>query len=184
MVMTKTATDDPIRYALAACSLGQVLVAASGHGVRAIMLHEDTAFLVADLERRFPGVLLVEAPGEMATLIDRVVEQIETPTADFQLALDPRGTDFQQRVWQALCEVPLGETASYADIAARIGSPGAVRAVAQACGANHISVAIPCHRIVRAGGGLGGYHWGVARKRALLAREARAVQAGPIDLFD
>jgi AraC family transcriptional regulator of adaptative response/methylated-DNA-[protein]-cysteine methyltransferase len=163
-----------IRFAVGECSLGSILVAQSEIGVCAILLGDDPEALVRDLQDRFPRATLIGADGEFEQLVSRVVGFIEAPGLGLDLPLDVRGTAFQQRVWQALQEIPVGSTASYTEIAARIGSPKSVRAVAQACAANPLAVAIPCHRVVRNDGGLSGYRWGVERKRALQEREARA----------
>jgi AraC family transcriptional regulator of adaptative response/methylated-DNA-[protein]-cysteine methyltransferase len=125
-----------------------------------------------DLQDRFPKAQLIGGDPAFERMVARVVGFVEAPAQGFDLPLDVRGTAFQQRVWQALCEIPSGSTASYAEIAERIGRPKAVRAVAQACASNGIAVAIPCHRVVRTDGALSGYRWGVERKRALLDREA------------
>jgi AraC family transcriptional regulator of adaptative response/methylated-DNA-[protein]-cysteine methyltransferase len=162
-----------IRFAIGQCSLGAILVARSDRGVCAIQLGNDPAMLACDLQDRFPRAKLVAGDAEFEQWVARVVGFVEAPRLGLDLPLDVRGTAFQQRVWQALRDIPAGHTASYADIAARIDAPKAVRAVAQACGANPLAVAIPCHRVVRSDGGLSGYRWGVERKRALLAREAQ-----------
>jgi AraC family transcriptional regulator, regulatory protein of adaptative response / methylated-DNA-[protein]-cysteine methyltransferase len=162
-----------IRFAVGECSLGSILVAASDRGVCAILLGDDPDALARDLQDRFPRAAIVGGDPAFEALVARVVAFVEVPRLGLDLPLDLRGTAFQQRVWQALRAVPAGATASYRDIAARIGAPAAVRAVAQACGANPLAVAIPCHRVVRSDGGLSGYRWGVERKRALLDREAR-----------
>jgi AraC family transcriptional regulator of adaptative response/methylated-DNA-[protein]-cysteine methyltransferase len=164
--------DAAIRFAIGECSLGSILVARSDLGVCAILLGDDPEQLVHDLEDRFPRAELIGGDAEFESLVAAVVGFVEQPSIGLALPLDVRGTAFQQRVWQALLQVPPGETVSYSEIAKRIGSPGAVRAVAQACGANALAVAIPCHRVVRNDGGISGYRWGVERKRALLAREA------------
>ena len=161
-----------IRFAVGECSLGAVLVAATDKGVCAILLGDDADVLVRDLQDRFPHAELIGGDEEFERMVAQVVGFIEAPALGLDLPLDVRGSVFQQRVWQALRQIPAGATASYAEIAARIGSPKAVRAVAQACAANAIAVAIPCHRVVRSDGTLSGYRWGVERKRALLAREA------------
>jgi AraC family transcriptional regulator of adaptative response/methylated-DNA-[protein]-cysteine methyltransferase len=163
-----------IRFAVAACSLGALLVAASERGVCAIFLGDDADTVERELRERFPGATLVAGDAAFERLVARVVALVEAPGLGLDLPLDARGTAFQRRVWQALREIPPGRTASYTDIAASIGAPGAVRAVAGACAANPLAVAIPCHRVVRRDGGLSGYRWGVARKRTLLAREASA----------
>jgi AraC family transcriptional regulator, regulatory protein of adaptative response / methylated-DNA-[protein]-cysteine methyltransferase len=162
-----------IRFAIGECSLGSILIARSEQGVCAILLGDDPDVLVRDLQDTFPRANLIGGNAEFEQLVARVVGFVEAPAVGLDLPLDIRGTAFQQRVWQALREIPAGETASYADIARRIGSPKSVRAVAQACGANTLAVAIPCHRVVRHDGALSGYRWGVERKRALLKREAR-----------
>jgi AraC family transcriptional regulator of adaptative response/methylated-DNA-[protein]-cysteine methyltransferase len=162
-----------IRFAVGECSLGSILVAATDRGVCAILLGDDPEALVRDLQDRFPRAQLIGGDGEFECMVARVVSFVEAPALGIDLPLDVRGTAFQQRVWQALRAVPAGETVSYAQIAGRIGAPKAVRAVAQACSANALAVAIPCHRVVRTDGAISGYRWGVERKRALLEREAR-----------
>ncbi len=163
-----------IRFAVGECSLGSILVAATDRGVCAILLGDDPEALVRDLQDRFPRASLIGGDADFEQLVARVVSFVESPALGLDLPLDVRGTAFQQRVWQALRAVPAGATVSYAQIAARIGAPKAVRAVAQACGANALAVAIPCHRVVRQDGAISGYRWGVERKRALLEREAHA----------
>jgi AraC family transcriptional regulator of adaptative response/methylated-DNA-[protein]-cysteine methyltransferase len=162
-----------MRFAVGECSLGSILVAASDKGIVAIQFGDDPNVLLRDLQERFPKARLVGGDKEFERIVAVVVGAVERPV-DAELPLDVRGTAFQQRVWQALREIPRGSTASYADIAARIGQPKAVRAVARACASNEIAVAIPCHRVVRTDGSLSGYRWGVERKRALLEREARS----------
>lgn len=166
--------NNDIRFAVGQCSLGAILVAQSERGICAILLGDDPHQLVCDLQDQFRRANLIGADAEFEQLIARVVGFIEAPAIGLDLPLDVRGTAFQERVWQALREIPVGSTASYADIALRIGSPKAVRAVAQACGANSLAVAIPCHRVVRSDGNLSGYRWGVERKRELLLRETPA----------
>jgi AraC family transcriptional regulator of adaptative response/methylated-DNA-[protein]-cysteine methyltransferase len=161
-----------IRFAIGECSLGAILVASSARGVCAILMGDDPDLLARDLQDRFPKSTLIGGDREFEQLVAKVVGFVEMPAIGLDLPLDVRGTAFQQRVWQALCEIPAGATASYTEIAERIGLPKAVRAVAQACGANALAVAIPCHRVVRNDGGLSGYRWGVERKRALLEKEA------------
>jgi AraC family transcriptional regulator, regulatory protein of adaptative response / methylated-DNA-[protein]-cysteine methyltransferase len=163
---------EAIRFALGECSLGAILVAATEKGVCAIQFGDDPEALLRDLQDRFPKARLIGADAGFEQLVARVVGLVEAPAQEHDLPLDVRGTAFQQRVWQALRAIPAGTTASYAEIAARIGRPKAVRAVAQACAANALAVAIPCHRVVRTDGSLSGYRWGVARKQALIAREA------------
>jgi AraC family transcriptional regulator of adaptative response/methylated-DNA-[protein]-cysteine methyltransferase len=163
-----------IRFAIGECSLGSILVAQSHRGVCAILLGDDPDALVRNLQDQFPRANLIGGDADFERLIAVVVGFVEAPALGLDLPLDVRGTAFQERVWQALRDIPAGATASYADIARRIGNPKAVRAVAQACGANHLAVAIPCHRVVRSDGNLSGYRWGVERKRKLLDREAQS----------
>ncbi|HKX27888.1 MAG TPA: bifunctional DNA-binding transcriptional regulator/O6-methylguanine-DNA methyltransferase Ada [Blastocatellia bacterium] len=166
--------NQEIRFAVGECSLGSILVAQSERGICAILLGDDPEELTRELQDRFPRADLIGGDGEFEQLVARVVGFVESPSLGLDLPLDVRGTAFQQRVWQALREIPAGSTASYTEIAERIGAPKAVRAVAQACAANQLAVAIPCHRVVRNDGGLSGYRWGVDRKRSLLEREALA----------
>ena len=163
--------DEEIRFAVGQTSLGAILVASSRKGVAAILLGDDPDELVRNLQDRFPKAHLIGADRDYEALIARVVALVERPGRSLDLPLDVRGTAFQQRVWQALQKVPAGQTVSYAEVARRIGSPKAVRAVASACAANHLAVVIPCHRVVRMDGALSGYAWGVRRKRVLLDRE-------------
>ena len=174
--MTPTAyraggVDAEIRFAVGECSLGSVLVAQSPRGICAILLGNDPEALVRDLQDRFPRARLVGDDAAFAKTVASVIGFVEQPALGLDLPLDVRGTAFQQRVWQALREIPVGSTATYIEIAARIGAPKCARAVAQACGANALAVAIPCHRIVRTDGSLSGYRWGVDRKRNLLEKE-------------
>ena len=163
-----------LRFAVGACSLGAILVAASAAGVCAILLGDDPDALVRDLQDRFPRAELLGGDAGFEAVVAQVVGWVEAPGLGADLPLDVRGTAFQQRVWQALRDIPPGATASYAEIAGRIGAPAAARAVAAACAANPLAVAIPCHRVVRSDGALSGYRWGVERKRTLLAREVEA----------
>jgi AraC family transcriptional regulator of adaptative response/methylated-DNA-[protein]-cysteine methyltransferase len=164
--------NEEIRFAVGETSLGAILVASSKKGVASILLGTDPDTLVRNLQDRFPKARLIGADGDYEALVARVVGFVEAPNLGLDLPLDVRGTAFQQRVWQALQEIPVGQTVSYAEVARRIGSPKAVRAVAGACAANNLAVAIPCHRVVRNDGSLSGYAWGVERKRVLLDREA------------
>lgn len=166
-----------MRFAVGECSLGAILVAASAKGITAILLGDDPEALVHDLQDRFPKAVLIGGDLEFEATIAKAVGLIETPAASLDLPLDVRGTAFQHRVWQALCEIPAGTTATYSEIAGRIGIPKAVRAVASACAANKIAVVIPCHRVVRNDGALSGYRWGVERKRMLIEREAHEKSA-------
>lgn len=163
-----------IRFAVGECSLGAILVAQSRRGVCAISLGDDPDLLVRELQDRFPRAELVGGDASFERLVAEVVGFVEAPSLGLNLPLDVRGTAFQERVWRALREIPVGATVSYAELAARIGAPRAMRAVARACATNTLAVAIPCHRVIRKGGELSGYRWGVERKRVLLEREARA----------
>jgi len=163
--------DARIEFAIGQTSLGAILVARSQRGVCAISLGDDPDALLRELQDRFPRAELIGGDPGFEQLVAQVVGLIEQPNLGIDLPLDVRGTAFQQRVWQALRQIPSGETASYAQIAQRIGSPKSVRAVAQACASNTLAVAIPCHRVVRSDGALSGYRWGVERKRELLSRE-------------
>jgi len=164
--------EEDIHFAIGQSSLGAILVASSAKGVAAILLGDDPDALLRDLQDRFPKARLVGADPDYEDLVAKVVGLIEAPGLGTELPLDVRGTAFQQRVWQALRTIPAGTTASYAEIAIRIGAPKSVRAVAGACAANNLAVAIPCHRVVRSDGGLSGYAWGIERKRELLDRES------------
>jgi AraC family transcriptional regulator of adaptative response/methylated-DNA-[protein]-cysteine methyltransferase len=166
--------DLAIRFAVGQCSLGAIVVAATDKGVCSIALGDDPEHLVRELQDRFARAEFIGGDADFEQLVAQVVAFVESPQQQFDLPLDVRGTAFQQRVWRALQKIPAGSTVSYATLARRIGAPAAVRAVAQACGANKIAVAIPCHRVVRTDGSLSGYRWGVERKRALLEREQQA----------
>jgi AraC family transcriptional regulator of adaptative response/methylated-DNA-[protein]-cysteine methyltransferase len=163
-----------IRFAVGECSLGSILVAATAKGVCAILLGDDPEALVKDLQDRFPRAALLGGDEAFETIVAKVVGFVDAPALGLDLPLDVRGTAFQERVWKALRGIPSGRTATYSQIAARIGAPKAGRAVAQACAANPLAVAIPCHRVVRRDGALSGYRWGVARKEALLKKEGAA----------
>lgn len=163
-----------IRFAVGECSLGSILVALSAKGICAILLGEDPEELIRQLEKRFPRADLIGGDAGFERVVSRVVGLVEEPAVGVELPLDIRGTAFQQRVWQALQRIPSGARVTYTDLARRIGVPKSVRAVARACSANVLAVAIPCHRVVRSNGTLSGYRWGIERKRALLERERRA----------
>lgn len=170
--------DAVIHFAVAQCSMGAVLVAASPLGVCAISLGDDADALTRELQDRFPQAELIGADAAFERLVAQVIDLVDMPGQTHALPLDVRGTAFQQRVWQALRDIPPGQTVSYTQLADRIGSPTSVRAVARACAANTLAVAIPCHRVVRLNGELSGYRWGVARKQTLLAREAEQLGDG------
>ena len=162
-----------ITYSIGTCSLGSILVAESAMGVCAILLGDGAPALIKELADRFPKAALSKGDRKSESKLAAVIKFVETPKIGLALPLDIRGTVFQHKVWQALQRVPAGQTVSYSDIAEKIGKPEAVRAVAGACAANPLAVAIPCHRVVRRDGGLSGYRWGIARKKALLEREKK-----------
>ncbi|MFU2314476.1 bifunctional DNA-binding transcriptional regulator/O6-methylguanine-DNA methyltransferase Ada [Rahnella sp. PCH160] len=166
--------DVRVWFAIGQSSLGEILVAESQRGICAILLGDDPQTLIAELQNSFPLAELVGGDPDFEQRIAMIVGFVEQPQIGLDLPLDIRGTAFQQRVWQALRDIPAGTTASYADIARKIGSPKSVRAVAGACAANLLAVAIPCHRVVKTDGNISGYRWGVERKRSLLAREDEA----------
>ena len=175
--------NEELTFAVGQTCLGAILVASSKKGVASILLGDEPDKLVRDLQDRFPHARLIGADKDYESLIARVVGFVEDPRLGLDLPLDVRGTAFQRRVWQALQDVSAGERVSYAEIARRIGSPSAVRAVAGACAANALAVAIPCHRVVRNDGALSGYAWGVERKRALLDREASPTAKSLVSKF-
>ena len=164
-------TDTEIVYGIGTCSLGKILVARSDKGLCALMLGDDEAMLEGEIRARFAKAKSIKDDAGFAAQLAAVIGFVDDPAKTIDLPLDIRGTLFQQKVWAALRAIPPGETASYAEIARRIGAPKAVRAVAQACAANEIAIVIPCHRVVRSDGALSGYRWGTARKRALLDKE-------------
>jgi AraC family transcriptional regulator of adaptative response/methylated-DNA-[protein]-cysteine methyltransferase len=160
-----------IRFAIAQCSLGAILVASTDKGICAILMGDDPEVLARDLQDRFPKAELVGAEREYDRLVAQVIGFVEAPEIGLDLPLDVRGTAFQQRVWQALREIPSGRTVTYSELAELVGAPRGARAVAGACAANAIAVAIPCHRVIRNDGSISGYRWGVERKATLLERE-------------
>ena len=166
------AKDKEIRFAVGECSLGSILVATTERGVCAVLLGDEPDKLIADLTKRFSKAQLIGGDAGFEDIAAKVIAVVESPKRGHTLPLDVGGTAFQQRVWKALGTIPTGQTWTYSDVAEAIGSPSSVRAVASACGANSIAVLIPCHRVVRKGGGLSGYRWGVERKRALLELES------------
>ena len=167
-------TGSTIRFAIAECSLGAILVASCEKGFCAILMDDNPEKLVRDLQDQFPKARLIGGDEEYEKLVGKVIGFVEAPKIGLDLPLDIRGTAFQQRVWKELQRIPPGKTVSYSEVAKRIGLPKSVRAVAQACGANSLAVAVPCHRVVHKNGDLSGYRWGVDRKQALLIREKSA----------
>lgn len=172
----KGAAGEEIRYAVEPCALGVILVAATTRGVCAIEFSDSAHALVARLRERFSKATLQPADAAFKSWIGRILAYIEHPRGVLDLPLNVQGTVFQRRVWKALRDIPAGETASYAEVAQKIGAPTATRAVAQACASNQLAVAIPCHRVVRSDGALSGYRWGPERKAELLKREERAAK--------
>ncbi|HEV7414910.1 bifunctional DNA-binding transcriptional regulator/O6-methylguanine-DNA methyltransferase Ada [Tianweitania sediminis] len=168
----KGGASQQIRFAVGACCLGQILVAQSDKGICAILLGDDPHALLRNLQDRFPQAELLGGDPSFEHTVAQVVALVDEPRGSLDLPLDIRGTAFQQRVWQALREIPAGETISYSELAQRLGAPRAVRAVASACAANALAVVVPCHRVVRSDGGLSGYRWGLERKQALITKEA------------
>ena len=166
-----------IQYGTSECSFGSVLVASSERGICAILLGDNSEALLEEAQRRFPKTQLIDSGQEIQNVLAEVVGFLKAPGARWSLPLDVQGTAFQQSVWAALLEIPSGSTTTYTQIATQIGRPQSIRAVAQACAANPIAVAIPCHRVLRRDGSLAGYRWGVERKRALLARESGSSNA-------
>jgi len=167
-------SGEKIRFVTVATPLGWALVAATERGICMTALGDDRDSLATALRQRFPAAAVIAEDARLKEWADRIVRFITAPEQNLDLPLDIRGTAFQARVWRALRKIPLGKTASYSEIAAALGQPKAVRAVAQACAANKLALIVPCHRVIRSDGDLGGYRWGVERKRALLARERAA----------
>ena len=172
---------EEIRFAVGESSLGLILVASSAKGLVSILLGEDENLLIEDLQRRFPDARLVRGDRkDDEQRLKRVLDFAESPSLGLDLPLDIRGTDFQRKVWQALREIPVGQTVSFTDIAHKVGEPKAMRAVGNACSTNNLALAIPCHRVLHRDGTLsGGYHWGDARQRVLLDREVAATGSLP-----
>lgn len=168
--------QQPVHFALGTCALGAILVAQSARGLCAIALGDDPDTLVEQLQARFVHAAHVQDDPVFEAMLDQVIAFVDAPDQAFELPLDIQGTAFQQQVWQALQAIPPGQTASYTEVAQRIGAPRAVRAVASACAANTLALVIPCHRVVRQDGALSGYRWGIERKRSLLEREAQGLQ--------
>lgn len=166
---------DIIHYAQGDSSLGPFVAAQSGRGLATVAFGEISDSLLDTIRARFPGATLLHAPAVMKPAIDSLAALIDAPEAETGLPLDMRGTEFELSVWNALREIPAGRTASYGEIAAKIGSPRQAREVGEACSANPLAVIVPCHRVVKKDGSLSGYRWGVRRKRALIEREHRAL---------
>jgi AraC family transcriptional regulator of adaptative response/methylated-DNA-[protein]-cysteine methyltransferase len=171
----KSCADTSMQFAVGACFLGAILVAATDRGVCAVLLGDDPEALMRELQDRFPHADLQGAVENFDQTVSVVIAFVETPHDGFCLPLDIQGTAFQQRIWAALRQIPTGTTVTYRDIAERIGSPKAVRAVAHACATNVLAVVIPCHRVIRTDGSLAGYRWGLDRKNALLEFERQPV---------
>lgn len=165
--------ETAVHYTLGNCALGRCLVAESERGVCAVLLGDNDAALIAELRQQFPQAQRAEADDAFAGRVAQAIRRLDDDRAPFSLPLDIRGTSFQLRVWQALRAIPVGSTASYAEVAAAMGQPNVVRAVARACAANTLAVIVPCHRVIRSDGGLSGYRWGAERKARLLQREAK-----------
>jgi AraC family transcriptional regulator of adaptative response/methylated-DNA-[protein]-cysteine methyltransferase len=162
---------ETIRTAFADCPFGRLLVGATDKGVCFIGFAEPDEALLGDLRQRFPRAAIMSDDAALAETVRAVVAFLEEPKQALDLPLDLRGTAFQQRVWRTLCQIPVGETRTYAQLAEMVGNPAAVRAVARSCAVNPVSLAVPCHRVIGSDGGLTGYRWGVPRKRALLEKE-------------
>jgi AraC family transcriptional regulator, regulatory protein of adaptative response / methylated-DNA-[protein]-cysteine methyltransferase len=175
--MAIVTTTTAMTYRVGQCWLGSILVASTDEGITAILLGDDRDALMRSLRSRFPDARLVDGDQRFDDLVAEVVRFVDAPASRFERPLDLRGTDFERRVWLALREIPAGSTATYSEIAARIGAPHASYDVGQACASNPLAVVVPCHRVVRKDGTLAGYRWGTRRKRALLAREAAPLSA-------
>jgi AraC family transcriptional regulator of adaptative response/methylated-DNA-[protein]-cysteine methyltransferase len=165
------AVNGPVQYAIGSCAQGQLLVARGQEGICAIFMGDSVADLQRQIAESFPDAELIPTLSALQFDLRQVAQFIDQPDAEVDFDLSVGGTEFQQRIWKVLREIPAGQTWSYADVAERVGSPNAVRAVASACAANLLAVAIPCHRVVRSDGSLSGYRWGIDRKRSLLQRE-------------
>jgi AraC family transcriptional regulator of adaptative response/methylated-DNA-[protein]-cysteine methyltransferase len=174
VILAGTCNMDELLYSCGDSRIGRLMLVRQGRAIRALLPGDDDEELLLEARRRFGEPLEKDESGEGAVMLARIRALIDGDAPEWEALLSPGGTSFQQRVWNELRALPAGTTATYSDIAKRIGQPSAVRAVARACGANPIAVLIPCHRIVRSDGGLGGYRWGLDRKRELLRSERRA----------
>lgn len=180
MTNTKNKTMDAeigICYVITQCSLGMILVATSSRGICAILLGDNEQKLLQELTDMFPQSRITCGNTRIEHLAEKIAEFIEIPLRDIDLPLDIQGTKFQQKVWQTLREIPAGTTVSYSEIARLIGAPKSVRAVASACAANKLAVAIPCHRAIRSDGKISGYRWGIKRKHDLLDKEKTIIKS-------
>ena len=173
--MTKLSTA-VIEFATTETAFAAILIARSGQGVCFVLLGDTAAELYADLQQRQPNAQLIKDEQALAPYLKKVTDFLDAPQTPLDFPLDIQGSDFQKNVWAILQTIPMGQTLSYSDVAERLHKPKAVRAVANACAANPLALVIPCHRILRADGGISGYRWGVERKRALLAKERQACQ--------
>jgi len=169
------ANAEEIKFATGKSELGTILVARSAAGVCAILIGDGAEVLKRDLAEEFTDAKLVRDDGALRTDLEKILTFIKTPAKGLNLSLDIRGTPFQRRVWSALLGVRVGYKITYAALASHIGEPRAIRAVASACAANAIALAIPCHRVVRSDGALAGYRWGMERKRSMVEKEAEAL---------
>jgi AraC family transcriptional regulator, regulatory protein of adaptative response / methylated-DNA-[protein]-cysteine methyltransferase len=173
----RNGANTKINYAITHCGLGHLLVASTGKGVCSVRIGDDPMQLSAELHEEFSAANITRSDAELSELLNLIVNHIESKQTRLDVPLDIRSTAFQRQVWRALREIPLGETRSYSDIAHEIGRASAVRAVARACASNPVALVIPCHRVIREDKSLGGYRWGLERKKKLLERE-RAIADG------
>lgn len=172
------AASRTIRYSISDCPLGLLLVAATDKGVCAVAMGDNREQLISGLREEFPAAVLQPDPERLRAGVKALLDYMRGSAPNPELPLDVQGTAFQRQVWNELRRIPLGQTISYQELAARLGRPTGARAVAGACARNSVAMLIPCHRVVRNGGALAGYRWGLARKRELLARERAAAKAG------
>jgi AraC family transcriptional regulator of adaptative response/methylated-DNA-[protein]-cysteine methyltransferase len=166
-----------ISYTIAPCALGHVLVAATDRGISAVYMGDRDADLIASLRKEYPNAEIMRDSGKHSKWVQDIVRHLAGTNPDLDLPTDVAATAFQRRVWQELRTIPLGATRTYSEVARSIGRPSATRAVARACATNPVSIVVPCHRVVRTDGALGGYRWGLDRKKSLLERERRSAKA-------